>query len=146
MTENVNNASKTRGRPFEPGNSGRKPGSRNRRTVLAEKLMDKDAKAIIEAVILAAKSGDMTAARLILERIAPAPKGRRMALALPPVETAADVKSAFRDTLQAMSDGEISPDEAATVAGILESKRRAIETVELEQRLAALEAAKEKRK
>jgi hypothetical protein len=38
-----------------------------------------------------------------------------------------------------MAEGEITPDEAATIAGVLESKRKAIETVELEARIARLE-------
>ena len=42
-----------------------------------------------------------------------------------------------------MADGEISPDEAAVVAGVLEIKRRAIETVEIERRIAALEERKQ---
>jgi hypothetical protein len=42
-----------------------------------------------------------------------------------------------------MADGEITPDEAATITGVLEAKRRAIETVELEKRIAALEGKAE---
>jgi len=38
-----------------------------------------------------------------------------------------------------MARGEITPDDASTVAGVLEAKRRAIETVELEARLSELE-------
>jgi hypothetical protein len=43
----------------------------------------------------------------------------------------------------ATARGQITPDEAALVASLLEVKRRAIETVELEGRLTKLEAAKE---
>jgi ubiquinone biosynthesis protein UbiJ len=35
--------------------------------------------------------------------------------------------------------GEITPEEAAIVAGVLEVKRKALETAELEKRIAALE-------
>ena len=48
-------------------------------------------------------------------------------------------RAALGATIKAMADGLITPDEAATVAGILETKRKAIETAELETRLAALE-------
>jgi hypothetical protein len=34
-----NNAAKTRGRPFEPGNPGRPKGARHKATLLAERLM-----------------------------------------------------------------------------------------------------------
>ena len=38
-----------------------------------------------------------------------------------------------------VGSGDLAPDEAAVVAGLREAKRKAIETVELERRLAALE-------
>jgi hypothetical protein len=39
----------------------------------------------------------------------------------------------------AMAAGELTPDEAGAVAGVIEAKRRAIETVEHEERLRKLE-------
>jgi hypothetical protein len=41
----------------------------------------------------------------------------------------------------AMAAGELTPDEAGAVAGVIEAKRRAIETVEHEERLQKLEEA-----
>jgi hypothetical protein len=41
-----------------------------------------------------------------------------------------------------MAKGAITPDEAVTIAGLLEAMRKAIETVEIEARLAALEQAR----
>jgi hypothetical protein len=38
-----------------------------------------------------------------------------------------------------MAAGELTPDEAGAVAGVIEAKRRAIETVEHEERLRILE-------
>jgi hypothetical protein len=43
----------------------------------------------------------------------------------------------------AVATGELSPEEGAAVAGILEAQRRAVETVEMEGRLAALEQSRE---
>jgi len=138
-----NAAEKVRGRPFRPGQSGnpagKPPGTKHHATRLAEHLMEGAAEAVVHAVLAAARDGDMVAARLVLDRIAPVRKGRAVALALPPVETAADILAALGVTVAAMADGDITPDEAATVAGILEVKRRAIETTDLESRIAALE-------
>lgn len=137
-----NSAGKQRGgfRPGQSGNpAGKPPGTRHRVTVLAEKLMADDAESVVRAVIGAAQAGDMTAARLVLDRIAPVRKGRPVPLPLPTVEDVAGVMAALGVTVQAMADGEISPDEAATIAGVLEVKRRAIETEEFETRLRALE-------
>ncbi len=43
-----------------------------------------------------------------------------------------------------MAVGEVTPDEAATVAGIFEIRRKTIESVEFEDRLAALERLERK--
>jgi len=128
------NIKKTRGRPFEKGNRaspGRPQGSRNSATIMAEKLMQDGIDNIVKVVMDAAAQGDMSAAKLVLERVVPVRKGRPVNLTLPPVRTAADVVEAIGATVQAMADGEVTPEEAATVAGVLEAKRRAIETCEL---------------
>jgi hypothetical protein len=130
---------KTRGRPFQPGNPGRKPGSRNRVTEMAEQLMADDAAGIVRAVIAAAQGGDMTAAKLVLDRIAPVRKGRPVGIALPPVQTAADVAIAVGTVVEAVSGGSLTPEEGQMFSSILEGRRKALETEELEQRIAALE-------
>ena len=142
MTTPRKSAPKTRGRPFAQGNPGKPRGARHRVTVLAERLMEADTEAVVLAVLDAAKGGDMTAARLVLDRIAPVRKGRPVTLELPKVDTAADVLAAVGVTVAAMAAGSITPDEAATVAAVLETKRRAIETTEIETRLRALEDRK----
>ena len=89
-----NNADLTRGRPFEKGNTagrGRPEGSRNKATLLLDKLADAEAEAIQRQVIEAAKGGDLKAAELILARIWPPRRGRPVRLELPPVRTAAEV-------------------------------------------------------
>jgi Family of unknown function (DUF5681) len=141
MTEN--SAKKQRGAPFQKGQSGNpggKPkGARNRTTVLAEKLMQDDTKDIVRAVLAAARGGDMTAARLVLERISPVRRGRPVHLDLPTVRTASDVAEGISALMRAIASGELTPDEAATVAGIFELRRKSLETAEFEQRLQILE-------
>jgi hypothetical protein len=87
----------------------------------------------------AAKGGDMTAARLILERISPVRRGRPVYLELPAVRTAADIATAMTALTTAMASGDLTPDEAATVASVLEMRRKVLETEEIELRLQALE-------
>ena len=103
-----NNAPKTRGRPFPPGNPGRPKGSRHRLTVLAEKLMEDDAEEVVRAVIAAAKGGDMTAARLVLERISPPRKGRPVTFDLAPGETADDILTALGGVVRAVAGGDLT--------------------------------------
>ena len=137
---------KQRGRPFKKGQSGnpagRPRGSSCRATILLERMLADDGADVVKAVIAAAKGGDMQAAKMIIDRLVPTPRGRRVLIDLPVIKTAEDVLEALTATVTAMGDGELAPDEAATVAGVIEVKRRAIETVDLERRITAIEEAK----
>jgi len=55
------------------------------------------------------------------------------------MESAADVVKALSIVAAEMASGNITPEEAQAVAAVLEGKRRAVETVALEARIAALE-------
>jgi Family of unknown function (DUF5681) len=139
----ANAVRKQRGRPFAKGLSGnpagKPPGTRHRVTVLTEQLMADDAEGVVRKVIEAAMAGDMTAARLILDRIAPPRRGRPVVLSLPEVIKASDVPAALAAVLAAMGSGELTPDEASAVSAVIEGQRRAIETAELDTRLRAVE-------
>jgi len=65
---------------------------------------------------------------------------RAIKLPLPAIETPDDVLKAVTAVVDTMARGDITPDEAAIVAGVIEVKRKAIETVDIERRLAAVEA------
>jgi hypothetical protein len=131
---------------FKPGQSGnprgRPKGARNKLTILAEKLLADEAEEVARSVLDAAKGGDMTAARLVLERIVPVRKGRPITLEMPPIQTAQDAAKAFSSVIAAVAAGELTPDEGQTIAGLFEVQRRTLETVEMEQRIAALERAR----
>ena len=138
-----NNARKTRGKPFQRGNThgkGRPSGSRNKASLAVDKLLDGDAENITRKAIELALEGDGPALRLCLERVAPPRKGRPVTFPLPPIATADDLVSAVGAVIGAMAEGTLTPDEAATVASVLELKRRAIETADHEKRIEALEA------
>jgi hypothetical protein len=128
---------------FKPGNPGRPKGTRNKRSVLVEVLMTEDAEAITKSVIAAAKGGDMAAARLILERIAPTRKGRPVEFQAPTNLDAHGLAEAFGSLLQETASGSITPEEALAVANVLEMRRRALELEATEIRLKSLEAALE---
>ena len=65
---------------------------------------------------------------------------RRINLYLPKVESERDVLKAIGLTNNAVAEGEITPEEGSLVAGLLETKRKAIETLEIEDRLTRLES------
>jgi hypothetical protein len=126
---------------YPAGGPGRPQGSRNAATLVLDKIADDAGEAILEKMVEAAKGGDMRAAELVLQRIWPVRKGRPLSLSLPlpVIKTAADVVTALGAVADAVGAGDITPDEGQAVASILEAKRKAIETVDLEARLSALE-------
>ena len=133
-----------KGHLFQKGHSGnpagRQKGCRNQSTVMAEILLEGEAEALIRRTIELALEGDTTALKLCLERIVPQRKSRVVSFDLPPIDRAADLGGAIGAVLQAASSGRLLLDEAAALVGMMESKRRALETMDLEQRLQALEA------
>ena len=138
-------AGKQRGKPFERGKSGnpsgRPQGARHAVTVLAEKLMHDDTEEVVKAVISAAKGGDMPAARLILERIAPARKDRPISFDMPEIGAVADLPKATNAIIEAVSRGEITPSEASELGKLVDAHVKAIEVTELNDRIARLEEA-----
>jgi hypothetical protein len=140
----VNTAANQRGKPFQLGRSGNpsgKPrGARHRTSILAEQLMQTDAAEIVKAVIQKAKEGDMVAAKIVIDRIAPIRKGAPISVELPSIKTAEGVADAMNALLREMAAGEITPAEASIIAAVIDVRRRTIETVEHEARIAHLES------
>ncbi len=122
---------------------GRPSGSRHRAALALDALAAGEADAILLAVAERAKGGDTQAAALILGRAWPQRKGRPTHLPLPPVRTAADTAAALGVIVAEMAAGNVSAEEAQAAASVLEHHRRAVETQELEARIAALEAARD---
>lgn len=130
---------------FRPGRSGnptgRPHGSRHRATLAAERLLDGEAEALTRKAIELALDGDLTALRLCLDRVIPARKSRPVDVALPKVAEAGDLPIMTSRLLEAISTGELSPGEALEIGKLADTHRAAIELADIEQRLAALEAA-----
>jgi hypothetical protein len=122
-----------------PGGPGRPRGSRHRAQAALDAIGEVGAAEVLQAVLQAAKGGDLRAASILLDRVWPARKGRAVEVALPEVTTAADLVPALAAVAAAMGRGEVTPGEAQAMCAVLESQRRAIETATLEARVAALE-------
>ena len=126
---------------FTSGNSGRPKGSRNKKTVAVESLLEGQAEALTETAISKALDGDSIALKLCMERISPAPKDNPVSFALPQINNALDASQAAGCVLTAVSDGNLTPIEATRVMGLIDSYRRTLELTEMEERLQALENA-----
>ena len=143
MTLPRNNATTTRGRPFEPGNPGRPKGSRHRATLAAESLLDGEAEGLTRKAIELAMAGDLAALRLCMERILPPRRDRPVSLALPPLGGAVDAVGAMAVITAAVSEGVLTPSEAGELATLVSAYVKAVELGELGRRIAALEALAE---
>ena len=133
------------GRKFAPGQTGnpagRPAGSRNKATLALDELLEGKAKAVTEKCLELAIAGDAVALRIAMDRILPVRRGRPVRFDLPAIEKPSDLVTALGGILQAVAVGDITPDEGATIAGVMDAKRRAHETQDLETRLAAIERA-----
>lgn len=144
MTEDIenkrNNAPKTPpGRPFALGNPGRPKGARHKISLLAEKLMSDDVDGVVQTVVQAAKNGDMTAARLILERICPPRKDVPISLELPEINCAEDVSKAMAVVVKAATNAEIGLSEADALTRLIQGYSASLEINSIQKRLEALE-------
>src|SRR5271169_3401400 len=128
-----------RGRPFEKGQSGnpvgRRAGCRNKRTVAAAALLEGEAESLTRKAVELAMVGEPTAMRLCMERILPPCRDRTVKFALPPIESASDIAAAMKAVTSALADGAITPGEAATIAAVVDTFVRAIETSDFDRRL-----------
>ena len=121
---------------FAPGNPGKPLGARNKATLAALALLEGEAEALTRRCVELALEGDTTALRLCLKRLLPRSRAVRLPL---PLRTLADLDQATEAVSGALAEGAVALDEVAVLTGLIETRRRLLETTELERRLAALE-------
>jgi Family of unknown function (DUF5681) len=138
------NAAKRQGGRFVKGQSGNPAGmpkgTRHRATMLAESLIDGQAEALVRKAIEMALAGDPTAMRLALERLCPPRRERPVNLAMPKISAASDLIAAAATLTDAVAQGQVTPGEAASLSALIGNTAKAVETFELSERLAKLEA------
>ncbi len=130
-------------RPGQSGNpAGKSPGTRHHATRAVLTLLDGEADALTRKAVELALAGDTVALRLCLERLAPPAKDKPISVTLPSLAGAEDASKAMAAVVAAMASGEVTPSEAAAVAGVVETYRRTVETADIERRLTLLEERK----
>jgi hypothetical protein len=132
VEELMSNAAK-KGQSGNP--SGRPQGSRNKVSLAIDALLDGDAEKITRKAIEMALAGEMVALRLCLDRLAPARTDRPVLFGLPPIASTADLAKASAALLAAVATGELTPSEAAELGKLVEAYVRAVEVVEIQERL-----------
>ncbi|WP_153146433.1 DUF5681 domain-containing protein [Dechloromonas sp. H13] len=129
---------------FKPGQSGnpagRPKGCRNKATQTVIALMEGAGEQIVQSVIRAAQAGDLAAAKMVIDRLAPPLRERPVNLPdFPDTNCIAGINRVSQIILESVASGELTPGEAATLSAIVEARRKALETQQLSERIGTLE-------
>ncbi|MCP5537542.1 MAG: hypothetical protein H7A51_15075 [Akkermansiaceae bacterium] len=128
---------------YPPGTSGNPSGRPKSANAELRQRLAKDGEKIIQAVIDQAMEGDMTAAKIILDRILP-PLRPTVAPVTVPLPHGASQTDTAQAILTAAAQGYIPADTAAQLITATANLTRIIELEEIKPRLEALERALKK--
>ena len=95
---------RTRGRPFAKGNPGRKPGSKNKTTVLGQALLKEAEERLVRKAIEVAEAGDGLMLKFLLDEILP----KERCIDLPPMDGDCDPVERCEAILEAVCAGRSS--------------------------------------
>ena len=125
---------------FPAGTSGNPSGRpKNERAALRQSLAD-GAADVVMAVLLAARCGDMQAAKIVLDRLLPPLKATAQSVHLD-LSAAASPLDIARAILAATASGTLPPDIAAQLVAAVGTFCRIEEAEELRERISAIEKA-----
>ena len=127
---------RTRGRPFAKGNPGRKPGSKNKVTVIGHALLKEAEEKLLRKAIEMAEGGDGAMLKFLLDRLLP--KERCIELS---ANDGCDAVERCEAILEDVCAGRIAPNEGAALASLVASYVRIVEFAEIDERLQAIEKA-----
>ena len=130
-------APRRRGRPFQKGNAGRRLGSRNRTTVVAEALLRDEEIELVRKAIEMAKAGDAQMLKFLLDRILP--KECSVRLNLPPMDEVSNAAGALGAIIGAVGNGHIAPTQGSVIATLISTYARTVNDAKFDLRLDEIE-------
>jgi hypothetical protein len=127
---------------FQPGVSGNptgKPkGAKDKRTALRQLLVPHQEK-LVETLIAFAEAGDMSAMRIVMDRLMPPLREEPIHVTIPKITNADDCTKAQAAVLNAVAAGEMLPGEGQVLSGLINAQRLAYETTHLAKQLADIQ-------
>jgi hypothetical protein len=136
----LSDQSPVRGRPFEHGNPGRPPGSKNKVTRFLVELVENEGETLTRKLIDLAKTGNPRFLLYCMDRLLPQRRGQPINLELPKIDRVQDVAPAIAAVSHAVSNGIVTPEEGSRIVGVLDSYANAIIASELAVRLEKIES------
>lgn len=127
----------------QSGNAAGKPVGTISRTVKLRNMIADRIPDVINTMIEAAVSGDVQAARVLIERVLPAVKSESLPVNLDLPEKA-NLTTIGESIIQSVTQGSISVEAGAQLMSAITGQAKLIEITELEARIAKLEGVSEK--
>lgn len=131
-----------------PGGPGRPPGHAGDelRRAVEQAITPAHLEAVLRRVLRSALEGNLTAARVVLERTcgrpsAAPPLAAAVGIDLPPLITTADCSSAIDQIAAGVCNGSVDREAAKTLLDLVNAKLKSIEVSELGARISELERA-----
>jgi hypothetical protein len=131
-----------RGRPFEPGNKfgrGRLRGSRNKKTLPAQQLLDEHGESIVRKALIKGLEGDARMLQTLLPYLLQRRKDLPLHTAALRTTTATELSQSFEVVLQKTCSGQITLGHAPKLTDLIEARRQLLQTEEFGRPLQVLE-------
>ena len=124
---------------FSGNPAGRPRGIKDKRHYYAESI-ESMIPQVLESIYQKALAGDMTAARMLLDRSLPSKRPEQECVE---IQHSGNIASDAQNVLKSVLDGEVSPDVGASLLSSMTSVLKAIEVEDLAKRIEALEEVKQ---
>ena len=125
---------------FKPGTSGNPAGRPKQASTELREALRKHGADVAQKVIEAALGGDMTAAKIVIDRLVPPLKPSAQAVQID-IDANAGLAEVARAFIGAAASGRVPADIAAQMISALGAAAKVVELDELERRIEALEAS-----
>ena len=119
--------------------SGRPLGSKSKVSNLVNDMIAGRAEDITKMLIDNALGGDSGCLKLVIERLAPAPKDGHINIELPNIEQSGDLSKAVAMVIFSVGNGDITPQEGQSLIKMFEGWKSAFSLEEIETRINKLE-------
>lgn len=131
---------------FRKGYSGNPNGAQQRAIAQTRAKLAEHSEEVIAVVIKAAKAGDLTACRLVLERIAPALRAEPAPISMAPLPATATYTERAQHILDAVTRGDLTTQQGGELINALGSIANLKQVTELQAKIEQLIAQLERRR